>query len=54
MTSTQAKEDLVTVTIDGIEISVPHGTLLIRAAEQRDRVVVDLRGAATITVAVPG
>src|SRR4029079_13238895 len=34
MTSTQAKEDLVTVTIDGIEISVPHGTLLIRAAEQ--------------------
>ena len=37
MTSTQnapAKEDLVTVTIDGIEISVPKGTLLIRAAEQ--------------------
>ncbi len=29
-----AKEDLVTVTIDGIEISVPKGTLLIRAAEQ--------------------
>ncbi|MEO9140196.1 MAG: NADH-quinone oxidoreductase subunit G [Jatrophihabitans sp.] len=28
------KEDLVTVTIDGIEISVPKGTLLIRAAEQ--------------------
>jgi NADH-quinone oxidoreductase subunit G len=27
-------EDLVTVTIDGIEISVPKGTLLIRAAEQ--------------------
>ncbi|SOD72321.1 NADH dehydrogenase subunit G [Jatrophihabitans sp. GAS493] len=26
--------DLVTVTIDGIEISVPKGTLLIRAAEQ--------------------
>jgi NADH-quinone oxidoreductase subunit G len=34
MTNTQAKEDLVTVTIDGIEISVPPGTLLIRAAEQ--------------------
>jgi len=29
-----AKEDLVTVTIDGFEISVPKGTLLIRAAEQ--------------------
>ncbi|MGN6607316.1 MAG: NADH-quinone oxidoreductase subunit G [Jatrophihabitans sp.] len=29
-----AKEDLVTVTIDGLEISVPKGTLLIRAAEQ--------------------
>ncbi|MCW2524042.1 MAG: NADH-quinone oxidoreductase, partial [Frankiales bacterium] len=28
-----AAEDLVTVTIDGIEISVPKGTLLIRAAE---------------------
>ena len=27
-------KDLVTVTIDGIEISVPKGTLLIRAAEQ--------------------
>jgi hypothetical protein len=27
-------EELVTVTIDGIEISVPKGTLLIRAAEQ--------------------
>ena len=27
-------EDLVTVTIDGVEISVPKGTLLIRAAEQ--------------------
>src|SRR3978361_463126 len=37
MTATQdapAKEDLVTVTIDGFEISVPKGTLLIRAAEQ--------------------
>jgi NADH-quinone oxidoreductase subunit G len=28
-----AAEDLVTVTIDGIEVSVPKGTLLIRAAE---------------------
>src|SRR3954452_6642427 len=34
MTEAPAKEDLVTVTIDGIEISVPKGTLLIRAAEQ--------------------
>jgi NADH-quinone oxidoreductase subunit G len=39
MTATQdalveKKEDLVTVTIDGFEISVPKGTLLIRAAEQ--------------------
>jgi len=34
-TSTQPPaEDLVTVTIDGIELSVPKGTLLIRAAEQ--------------------
>jgi NADH-quinone oxidoreductase subunit G len=31
---TDQKEDLVTVTIDGLEISVPKGTLLIRAAEQ--------------------
>ncbi|MGI3786704.1 MAG: NADH-quinone oxidoreductase subunit G, partial [Janthinobacterium lividum] len=31
--STPQAEDLVTVTIDGIEISVPKGTLLIRAAE---------------------
>ena len=30
----EKKEDLVTVTIDGLEISVPKGTLLIRAAEQ--------------------
>ncbi|MGI8680438.1 MAG: NADH-quinone oxidoreductase subunit G, partial [Jatrophihabitans sp.] len=30
----ETKQDLVTVTIDGIEISVPKGTLLIRAAEQ--------------------
>jgi NADH-quinone oxidoreductase subunit G len=29
-----AKPDLVTVTIDGIEVSVPPGTLVIRAAEQ--------------------
>ena len=30
----EVAQDLVTVTIDGIEISVPKGTLLIRAAEQ--------------------
>src|ERR1700750_2082504 len=34
MTAVENKEDLVTVTIDGFEISVPKGTLLIRAAEQ--------------------
>jgi NADH-quinone oxidoreductase subunit G len=34
MTEAPAKEDLVTVTIDGFEISVPPGTVLIRAAEQ--------------------
>jgi NADH-quinone oxidoreductase subunit G len=34
VTEAPAKEDLVTLTIDGIEISVPKGTLLIRAAEQ--------------------
>jgi NADH-quinone oxidoreductase subunit G len=34
MTAVEKKEDLVTVTIDDIEISVPKGTLLIRAAEQ--------------------
>src|SRR5881392_4334728 len=34
MTEAPAKEDLVTVTIDGIETSVPKGTLIIRAAEQ--------------------
>jgi NADH-quinone oxidoreductase subunit G len=33
-TGQRPAEDLVTVTIDGIEISVPKGTLLIRAAEQ--------------------
>jgi NADH-quinone oxidoreductase subunit G len=34
MTEAPAKEDLVTVTIDGFEISVPPGTVLIRVAEQ--------------------
>src|ERR1700710_14365 len=34
MTEAPPKEDLVSVTIDGLEISVPKGTLLIRAAEQ--------------------
>jgi len=34
MTQAPPKEDLITVTIDGLEISVPKGTLLIRAAEQ--------------------
>jgi NADH-quinone oxidoreductase subunit G len=34
LTEVANKEDLVTVTIDGFEISVPKGTLLIRAAEQ--------------------
>ncbi|HJQ43552.1 MAG TPA: NADH-quinone oxidoreductase subunit G [Jatrophihabitantaceae bacterium] len=34
MTAIEEKQDLVTVTIDGFEISVPKGTLLIRAAEQ--------------------
>ena len=28
------REDLVSLTIDGIEVSVPKGTLIIRAAEQ--------------------
>ncbi len=37
MTATESKEDLVTVTIDGFEISVPKGTLLIRAAERLGR-----------------
>jgi NADH-quinone oxidoreductase subunit G len=32
--SAPAKEDLVSLTIDGFEISVPKGTLIIRAAEQ--------------------
>src|SRR3569623_169818 len=34
MTAVENKEDLVTVTIDGFELSVPKGTLLLRAAEQ--------------------
>jgi NADH-quinone oxidoreductase subunit G len=34
VTEAPAKEDLVSVTIDGLEISVPKGTLIIRAAEQ--------------------
>ncbi len=34
MTEAPPKEDLVTVTIDDVEISVPKGTLLMRAAEQ--------------------
>jgi NADH-quinone oxidoreductase subunit G len=34
MTEAPPKEELVTVTIDGFEISVPKGTLLIRAAER--------------------
>ena len=29
-----AEQDLVTLTIDGIEVSVPKDTLVIRAAEQ--------------------
>ena len=32
-TEVEKKEDLVTITIDGIEVSVPKGTLVIRAAE---------------------
>jgi NADH-quinone oxidoreductase subunit G len=32
--ATVEKQDLVTLTIDGIEVSVPEGTLIIRAAEQ--------------------
>src|SRR4051812_34953356 len=33
-TSEIAKTDLVTLTIDGVQVSVPAGTLIIRAAEQ--------------------
>ena len=29
-----AQTDLVTLTIDGVEVSVPKGTLIIRAAEE--------------------
>ncbi|GAB3915770.1 NADH-quinone oxidoreductase [Microlunatus endophyticus] len=32
-TEVEKKEDLVTITIDGVEVSVPKGTLVIRAAE---------------------
>jgi NADH-quinone oxidoreductase subunit G len=34
MTAQVEKSDLVTLTIDGVEVSVPAGTLVIRAAEQ--------------------
>src|SRR3954468_14881316 len=34
MTTQIEKSDLVTVTIDGVEVSVPKGTLVIRAAEE--------------------
>ncbi len=34
MTTTPEKTDLVTVTIDGVQVSVPRNTLVIRAAEQ--------------------
>mgnify|MGYP003352374704 FL=1 len=34
MTAVQPQTDLVTLTIDGFEITVPKGTLVIRAAEQ--------------------
>ncbi len=34
MTVTAGKTDLVTATIDGVEVSVPKGTLVMRAAEQ--------------------
>jgi len=34
MTAEVEKSDLVTLTIDGVEVSVPAGTLVIRAAEQ--------------------
>lgn len=37
-------EDLVTLTIDGAEISVPKGTLVIRAAEQLG---IEIPGSAT-------
>ena len=34
MTTTPEKTDLVTLTIDGVQVSVPKDTLVIRAAEQ--------------------
>ena len=34
MTAVQPQNDLVTLTIDGFEVTVPKGTLVIRAAEQ--------------------
>ncbi|WP_405011948.1 NADH-quinone oxidoreductase subunit G [Kitasatospora sp. NBC_01539] len=34
MTVTETSTDLVTLTIDGVEVTVPKGTLVIRAAEQ--------------------
>lgn len=34
MTAVQPQTDLITLTIDGFEITVPKGTLVIRAAEQ--------------------
>ncbi len=34
MTTELQKTDLVTLTIDGVSVSVPKGTLVIRAAEQ--------------------
>src|SRR3954465_186352 len=34
MTAVPEKSDLVTLTIDGVEVQVPKGTLVIRAAEQ--------------------
>jgi NADH-quinone oxidoreductase subunit G len=34
MTTTPEKTDLVTLTVDGVQVSVPPGTLVIRAAEQ--------------------
>ena len=34
MTAVQPQTDLITLTIDGFEVTVPKGTLVIRAAEQ--------------------
>ena len=33
-TTTSTNQELVSLTIDGVDVSVPKGTLLIRAAEQ--------------------